>query len=309
MRCSRILSAALPREAEVMSPTISELTVAGRKVAMLRAGPGSGEAVLLVHGGRTGVSPIAGGSHLWSPAIPYLSYRPLFAIDLPGAGGSELGSPASLAVDAIGQHLLAVLDAIALPSVHFVGHDLGGLVGLSLAVSAPEKLRSLSLVASGVSAPTGDGLDDIVFDAAPLPRWSRHSQQWAFERVCYSHAHIDEALLAACVAAAAGRPHRDAAAALADDAARVRNFAIGAAKGRIWAALRGDGLAVPTQLVWSSHDPLAAPAAGYVLFKTIAAKQRATQFHLINRAGAYPFREQPAEFARLVAAFQDAAAV
>jgi pimeloyl-ACP methyl ester carboxylesterase len=291
-----------------MNPTTSEITVAGRKVAMLRAGPEKGEAVLLVHGGRAGVSPIAGGSHLWSSAIPHLGGRPLIAVDLPGAGGSALGSPAILGVEAIGRHLLAVLDSLALARVHFVGHDLGGLVGLLLAVSASDRLRSLSLVASSAAAPTGDGLDDIVFDAAPLPRWSRHSQIWAFERVSYGHAHIDDALIAACVAAAEGRPHRDAVAAVADDALRDRNFGIAAAKGRIWAALRGDGLAVPTQLVWSSHDPLAAPEGGHALFKIIAARQRASQFHLINRAGSYPFREQPAEFGRLVAAFQDAAA-
>jgi pimeloyl-ACP methyl ester carboxylesterase len=292
-----------------MNPTTSEITVAGRKVALVRAGPDRGEAVLLVHGGRPGVSPIASGSHLWSSAIPHLGCRPLLAVDLPGAGGSELGSPAILEVDGIGRHLLAILDAVALPSVHFVGHDLGGLVGLLLAVSAPGRLRSLTLVASGVSAPTGDGLDDIVFDAAPLPRWSRLSQYWAFERVSYAHPHIDDALLAACVAAAGGRPHRDAAAAMADDGPRARNFAVPAAKGKIWEALRGNGLAVPTQLVWSGHDPLATPEGGYALFKLIAAKQRATQFHLINRAGSYPFREEPAEFGRLVTAFQDAADV
>jgi 2-hydroxy-6-oxonona-2,4-dienedioate hydrolase len=28
-------------------------------------------------------------------------------------------------------------------------------------------------------------------------------------------------------------------------------------------------------------------------------------FQLINRAGSFPFREQPAEFARVVASFQD----
>ena len=42
-----------------------------------------------------------------------------------------------------------------------------------------------------------------------------------------------------------------------------------------------------------------------MLFKIIAEKQRATQFHLINRAGSFPFREQPAEFAQVVASFQD----
>jgi 2-hydroxy-6-oxonona-2,4-dienedioate hydrolase len=62
---------------------------------------------------------------------------------------------------------------------------------------------------------------------------------------------------------------------------------------------------VPTQLVWASHDARAPREAGYVLFKIIADKQRATQFHLINRAGTFAFREQPEEFSKVVAAFHD----
>ena len=62
---------------------------------------------------------------------------------------------------------------------------------------------------------------------------------------------------------------------------------------------------MPTQIVWASPDPTTTREAGYVLFKVIAEHQGATQFHLINRAGNFVFREQPAEFARVVAAFQD----
>jgi pimeloyl-ACP methyl ester carboxylesterase len=65
------------------------------------------------------------------------------------------------------------------------------------------------------------------------------------------------------------------------------------------------GLTVPTQIVWASHDPATSREAGYVLFKVIAEQQSAAQFHLINRAGSFIFREQPAEFRRVVAAFQD----
>ena len=48
-----------------MNISKSVVTAAGRKVSVLRAGPANGEAVLLVHGGRTGTSPIANGAHVW----------------------------------------------------------------------------------------------------------------------------------------------------------------------------------------------------------------------------------------------------
>jgi pimeloyl-ACP methyl ester carboxylesterase len=260
---------------------------------------------LLVHGGRAGISPIASGHHIWEPAISYLAAdRPLVAVDLPGAGEGELGNSEVLTVERLAAHLLALIDTLSIGPVHFVGHDLGGLIGLWAAISAPSKLRSLSLVASGVSPPTGDSLDDILFDATPRPLWSRESQRWAFERLSYSHGHIDQALLAACVGSAGKEPHNQAVKVMQDETVRARNYGIGAVKGKIWQALRGEGVPVPTQLVWSSHDPQAHREGGYVLFKIIAEKQRVAQFHLINRAGSFPFREQPLEFVQVVTAFQ-----
>ena len=42
--------------------------------------------------------------------------------------------------------VLAVLDATDTPACHFVGHALGGLAGLDLAVRRPDRLRSLTVV-------------------------------------------------------------------------------------------------------------------------------------------------------------------
>jgi 2-hydroxy-6-oxonona-2,4-dienedioate hydrolase len=41
----------------------------------------------------------------------------------------------------------------------------------------------------------GDSLNDILFDAVPLPLWSTESERWAFERVSYSQGHIDDELI------------------------------------------------------------------------------------------------------------------
>ena len=71
-----------------MTTTRSEITAGGRKVSILRAGPATGEPVLLVHGGRAGLTPIASGAHLWDRAMPLLAAgRPVVALDL-GCGGS-----------------------------------------------------------------------------------------------------------------------------------------------------------------------------------------------------------------------------
>lgn len=289
-----------------MNMNKSEISAGGRHVSILRAGPAGGVPVLLVHGGSAGISPIAAGSHLWDRALPHLAAgRSVIAIDLPGCGGSELGAADVLNVENLSKHLLDVLAALSIDKTHFVGHDLGGYLGMWLAITAPQKLASLSLVASGMAPPKGDGLNEITFDAVPLPLWTRASQAWVFERLSYSHEHVDDALLDACAAAASGAPHGAAVKAMQDEKVRARNYGINAQKGKVWEALRGPGLSVPTQLVWSSQDPQAPREGGYVLFKIIAEKQTATQFHMINRAGSFAFREQPVEFARVVTAFQD----
>lgn len=289
-----------------MTITKNEITVGGRKVSILRDGPVTGIPALLVHGGRAGITPIASGAHLWDKVMPLLARgRHVIALDLPGCGGSELGAADVLSADKLSQHLVAVLDALSIDGVHFVGHDLGGYLGLWLAISAPQRIRSLSIVASGASTPNGDSLNDILFDPVPMPLWTRVSQLWAFERLSYSHGHIDEALIAASVAAGIGKAHQDAVAAMQTESARLRNYGVNALKGPIWEALRGKGLSIPTQLVWASNDVTAPREGGYVLFKIIAENQKATMFHLINRSGSFPFREQPAEFAQVVASFQD----
>ena len=283
----------------------TEVQVAGRRVAVVKAGSAGGEPVVLLHGGRAGISPIASGSHIFDRVIPLLaSGRTVIAPDLPGCGGTDLASAHDLHVEKLAEFVLRLFDALSVKNVHLVGHDLGGLVALWLAIAAPKSLRSLSIVASPMSPPTGDGLDDLLFDAAPLPLWSRRSQAWVFERLSYSHEHADAALLDACERAASGKPHRDAVQAMQDEHVRRQNFGIAAIKSRVWEALR-NGLSVPTQIVWGSQDSASTREAGYVLFKVIADRQRATQFHLINRAGSFPFREQPVEFSQLVAGFQD----
>jgi len=283
----------------------TKLQVAGRRVSLIKAGAVTGDPVVLLHGGRAGLSPIATGSHVFDRVIPlFEAGRHVIAPDLPGYAGTDLVSAADLDVEKQASFVLALLDALSVDRAHLVGHDLGGFIALWLAITAPKRVRSLSIAASPMCPPTGDSLNDILFDATPLPLWGPRSQAWAFERLSYSHEHVDAGLLEACEETAGGKPHRDAVDAMRDEQLRHRNFGIAALKGRIWEALR-KGLTVPTQIVWASHDPTTTREAGYVLFKVIAEHQGAAQFHLINRAGSFVFREQPAEFTRVVAAFQD----
>src|SRR3954447_12405676 len=134
MDCSPALSPMRPPKEEPMLQK-TEITVAGRRVSLLRAGNAGGEPIVLLHGGRAGLSPIACGARLFDRVIPLLaSGRTVIAPDLPGCGGTELKSPQDLNVEKLAEFVVALLDALSIKRAHVVGHDLGGFIGLWLAV-------------------------------------------------------------------------------------------------------------------------------------------------------------------------------
>jgi 2-hydroxy-6-oxonona-2,4-dienedioate hydrolase len=281
-----------------------QLDVGGRKARVLRGGKRGAPSVVFLHGGVPGITPFCSGAHMWGDGLrPFLAERDVIVPDLPGSGGTSLGS-ASVTFDAFARYVVALLDVLQIKACDVVGHDLGGLVALWLAMEQPGRVRSLSVVASQWSPPRGDGLDNILLVSPPPPLWGRGSQAWALERLSYSHAHIDAGLLDACAAAGQGDAHRGAVMVMREQNARV--FMPGAAKTRyrLWEVCRGDGLKVPAQIVWGSHDPTVSREAGFVLFDNIARKQTATHFHVVNRAGNFPFREEPNVFHHMVSSFQ-----
>jgi pimeloyl-ACP methyl ester carboxylesterase len=69
----------------------------------------------------------------------------VIVVDLPGHGRSALPR-GRLTVESIAADVEALLVALDEPSVHVVGLSLGGCVGLALALHAPARVRSLTLV-------------------------------------------------------------------------------------------------------------------------------------------------------------------
>jgi pimeloyl-ACP methyl ester carboxylesterase len=289
--------------------TLKEETVqvGGTSTRLLRGGPKSAPAALFLHGGTPGVTPFCAGAHLWGSALErFLGERQVVAPDLPGSGGTAVPASGALTFDGLATHASGLMDALELRDVHIVGHDLAGLIALFLAMEQPQRFASISVVASAISAPQGDSLDDLVFADPPTPLWSRLSQKWALERLCYSHYAVDDALVDACVAAAEEAAHQGAIALLGGDTyGRGFEAAATRAKMRLWELLRTTGLKVPVQLVWGSHDPTTTRERGATLYSALAERQTATHFHVVNRAGNLVFRDQPEAFHHVVAAFQD----
>ena len=112
-------------------------------IATARAGGSTGAAVLFVHGvGSTGA--------IWDYQIEALAdrYR-CFAVELRGNGVPKPEPPPDqITRQGFVDDVLAVADAAGAGRFHFVGCSLGGAVGFELWKRAPERVASLTFVAS-----------------------------------------------------------------------------------------------------------------------------------------------------------------
>lgn len=93
-------------------------------------------------------SGLGGSAAFWKPQIPALVAAGLrvVAYDQRGTGRSPGTLPAGYCIAHMAQDVAEVLDATGTARCHLIGHALGGLVGLQLALDAPERVASLVLV-------------------------------------------------------------------------------------------------------------------------------------------------------------------
>jgi 3-oxoadipate enol-lactonase len=103
---------------------------------------GEGTPVLLIMGAVY-------SSAMWYPTIPALaaSHRVL-SFDNRGTGRSGWTSAAS--IEDMTADALAVMNAAGVDEAHVYGISLGGVIALELALSAPERVRSLILGCTGI---------------------------------------------------------------------------------------------------------------------------------------------------------------
>lgn len=99
---------------------------------------GQGLPLLLLHGAMV-------ERNYWRPQFDAFSAEyQLICCDLPGHGASP-PLEGAVSVSLFAQMVLAFLDALALPAVVCVGHSLGGMVAMELALQAPERVGGLIL--------------------------------------------------------------------------------------------------------------------------------------------------------------------
>ena len=105
-------------------------------------GPSDAAATVLLSSG------LGGSANFWRPQLGALveAGHRVIAYDQRGTGRSPGELPADYAIADMALDVIEILVATNTSKCHFAGHALGGLVGLQLALDAPDRVASLALV-------------------------------------------------------------------------------------------------------------------------------------------------------------------
>jgi 3-oxoadipate enol-lactonase len=117
---------------------------------------GAGEPLVLLHPGIT-------DSTVWDRLVPLLGERRVVRVDRRGFGQSPIATePFQALADLVG-----VLDHLGVERAHLVGNSMGGETSLALAVTAPERVASMTLLCSGAGGypwPEPSAEEQVVYE-------------------------------------------------------------------------------------------------------------------------------------------------
>lgn len=206
---------------------------------------GSGPPILLLAG-------MLSDSATWVPLVPLLSSYTLVRVDNRSTGRTvPWDAPVDMAV--MVADALAVMDHLGFDRFHIAGHSMGGLMGLEIAGVAPERVATLSIMASGrVRLPRIAGVFDALTAVREGPEgetlWLRALYPWIFGSAFFENPET----AALTVEAALAYPHAQSLAAMKHQIAMFKGM-------RLVADLTT--LTLPVQVLYGEEDVLVPPAA------------------------------------------------
>lgn len=226
---------------------------------------------------------------MWEPQMQVLNERfRVLRYDIRGHGGSE-ATPPPYSLDLLADDVVAMLDALEIEQVHWVGLSMGGMIGQNLALRHPRRLLSLVLC---------DTLS-VVSDAAQ-PVWAERIETAKSEGM----APLCEPTLGRWFTAAF--LERDPPA-LASIRAQILNTPVTGYVGcceairRIDYISRLNGIQLPTRVIVGAEDPATPPADAQAIHQRI----EGSSLRVIDDAAHLSNVEQPEAFNGALLEFLD----
>jgi 2-hydroxy-6-oxo-6-(2'-carboxyphenyl)-hexa-2,4-dienoate hydrolase len=268
---------------------------------------GEGEPVLMIHGGRIGDESAPGNAEEFEynfPAIVDAGYRAI-SVDKLGQGYTD--NPLhdeGYSLRGQAEHMAQFIRVLDAGPVHLIGHSRGAYIACRVALDFPDLVRSCVLIDTNSSSP-GPGRNEIVFACNPHPAGTRAASEWVFRNYSFRGDHVTASWLDQVAKILAQKKYEVAIRKMKAEGLTetVFNPMLSEDREELFARLAMEGLLRPTLLIWAFNDPTATLDLGYGLFDLIGRHTPRCQMHIVNEAGHFSFREQPAVFNRVVVEF------
>ena len=268
---------------------------------------GAGEPLLLFSGGQIGS---LDGLDRWSLNLPGLAERfHVFCIDKLGQGHTgNPPRPEDYNFEYQLRHTHRLIEELGVTGVHIAGQSRGGLLVTRLTLDNPELVKSLIIVDSATLSPENPMFPTLrwyenLFRGVPAGQPDRESVRLEMDAQAYSREQVTDDYVDRMLEIARLPKFQEAQATMAEvrhshwlpSLDRVRRDTV--------RMIDEDGIPVPTLVVWGINDLSAPLPLGQRLFERIAASTPHAEMHVLNGAGHYSYREQPAAFNRVVTSF------
>lgn len=195
----------------------------------------------------------------WAPQVRALSGQyECLSFDNRGMGSSQPAGVPRLSIEQMAEDTLALMDAQGWDSAHLVGHSMGGLIALHMALSARSRVRSLSILCSFARGRDATKLTPRMFWTGLRTRvGTRPQRRRAFLEIVMPPkllALADPGKMASELAPLFGHDLADQPPVSMKQLSAMRRYD---ASPRL-----GELAGLPTLVVSATHDPIAPPAVG-----------------------------------------------
>jgi 2-hydroxy-6-oxonona-2,4-dienedioate hydrolase len=285
---------------------------------------GTGEALVLVHGGQWPATSSADG---WAPIFDHLAANfHVYAFDKLGHGFTDNPkTDADFSMDAIIRHTYGFIQAMGIRRAVLVGHSRGALPVARIAADHPELVSHLVVLDSNTLAPDDPNTPDRV-DPAPdrkIPtreeiRASAMANRQSVKKDFLTDAYVDAEYRIAQLpklrdVALHFNQARDNWVRENPDLVKqhplwTRNM--GATTWWMYKAkyetidkIKTGALKTPTVIIWGYNDPTAPYFLGVNLMETVSKVVDRAELHIINQSGHLVYAEHPEEVTRLIVGF------